>query len=91
MYSPYYDYKYIEELKNELRKAREEGEIIKLISILRSHSNRNVGNITCRILYQDGYNSTKKLIEEFQEEVGICLRTILDADIPSLKKLEFFG
>lgn len=60
---------------------------MKLITILRSHSSRNVGNITSQLLYRDAYNSTKKLIEEYQDEVVRCLRTILKSDIPNLKKL----
>lgn len=67
VYSPYYDYEYIEGLKSQLKKARTEGQIIKLITILRSHSSRNVGNITCQLLYRDAYNSTKKLIQEYQD------------------------
>lgn len=63
----------------------------KLITILRSHSSRNVGNITSQLLYRDAYNSTKKLIEEFQDETVRCLRAILASDLPNTKKLEFFG
>jgi hypothetical protein len=91
VYSPYYDYEYIEELKNELKQARKQGETAKLVSILRSHSSRNVGNITSHLLYREAYNSTKKVIEEFQEEVVKCLRAIMMSDMPNMKKLEFFG
>lgn len=87
VYSPYYDYEYIEGLKNELKKARADGEIVKLITILRSHSSRNVGNITSQLLYRDAYNSTKKLIEEYQDEIVKCLRVILSSDISNIKKL----
>lgn len=64
---------------------------MKLITILRSHSSRNVGNITSQLLYRDAYNATKKLIEEYQDEIVKCLRVILSSDISNLKKLEFFG
>lgn len=67
VYSPYYDYEYIEGLKSELTKARKKEDIFKLISILRSHSYRNIGNINCDLLYREAYTSTKKLIEEFQD------------------------
>ena len=39
------------------------------------------------LLYRDAYNYTNKLIEEFQEEMVKCLRSVLDSALPIHKKL----
>lgn len=91
VYSPYYDYKYIQELLRQLRAARMAREVDKIITILRSHSYRNIGNINCVLLYSEAFNTSKKLIEDFQAEVSRCLRSIMHSDIPNIRKLEFFG
>lgn len=62
VYSPYYDYEYMQELVRLMAEAREEGEILKLIQIIRSHSNRNIANANCPFLYRHAYTKSKRLI-----------------------------
>jgi hypothetical protein len=62
VYSPYYDYEYMQELVKIMIKAREDGDALKLIEIIRSHSNRNIGNANCSFLYRHAYNRSKRLI-----------------------------
>lgn len=45
--------------------AREEGDALKLIEIIRSHSDRNIGNMNCPFLYRHAYNRSTRLIEEY--------------------------
>jgi TAG lipase/lysophosphatidylethanolamine acyltransferase len=62
VYSPYYDYEYVQELMRHMVKAREEGDALKLIEIIRSHSDRNIGNMNCAFLYRHAYNHSTRLI-----------------------------
>ena len=70
VYSPYYDYEYLQELVKCMIQAREEEDSLKLIEVIRSHSNRNVGNNNCPFLYRHAYNRSKRLIEQYQEELA---------------------
>jgi hypothetical protein len=67
--------------------AREEGDTLKLIQIIRSHSNRNIANANCPFLYRHAYTKSKRLIEQYQEEYAKGLEAIMRADIPQGKKL----
>lgn len=62
VYSPYYDYEYVQELVRHMVKARQEGDALKLIEIIRSHSDRNIGNMNCAFLYRHAYNHSTRLI-----------------------------
>ena len=48
-----------------MKKSRESSDINKLIHQIRSHSDRNVGNILNPQLFKKTYLSNKKLIEEY--------------------------
>ena len=91
VYSPYYDYEYLQELVRTLTESREEGDLMKLMETIRSHSNRNVANKNCPFLYRHAYNHSKRLIEEYDAELAKGLEAIIRSDIPQGKKLEFFG
>lgn len=92
VFSRHYDYPYIRDLTNLMRETRKAGQIEKLISIMRSHSFRNIGNITCPLMYRECYNHTKTLIEDFQKEITKSLKTILRTNQLSLpRKIEFFS
>jgi hypothetical protein len=52
----------MQELVRLMAEAREEGEILKLIQIIRSHSNRNIANANCPFLYRHAYTKSKRLI-----------------------------
>lgn len=62
VYSPYYDYEYLQELVKCMGQARAEGDALKLIEIIRSHSDRNIANTNCPFLYRHAYNHSKRLI-----------------------------
>ena len=51
-----------------MTEAREEGDTLKLIEIIRSHTNRNIANTNSPMLYRDAYTKSKRLIEQYQEE-----------------------
>ncbi|OWB71349.1 transferase activity protein [[Candida] boidinii] len=71
-----FDYRLINERVDELRQAREDNDYLKLISLLRSGLIRNYGGITNKDLYNRSYSGTKFLIEEYIEEVLLCLNFI---------------
>ena len=67
--------------------ARQEDDPLKLIQIIRSHSDRNVANINCSYLYRHAYTHSKALIEQYQQELARDFAFIIKADIPQNKKL----
>jgi NTE family protein len=87
VYSPYYDYEYLQVLVSHMNDAREEGDAFKLIEIIRSHSNRNIANANSPFLYRHAYTRSKRLIEQYQEELAKGLEAIMKSDIPQGKKL----
>ena len=91
VYSPYYDYEYLQALIDCMTKAREEGDALQLTEVIRSHSDRNVANSNCPFLYRHAFNLSKGLIEEYQKELARDFQMIIKSDIPQSKKLEFFG
>ena len=54
--------------------------------MLRSHSDRNIANANCSLLYHHAYNRSKRLIEQYYEEIGKGYEAIIKADIPLDKK-----
>ena len=71
---------------------RKKNEIEKLITLLRSHSFRNIGNINSPALYTHCFHRTKTLVEKLQKEITKSLETILRSHkVPIDKKIEFFG
>jgi hypothetical protein len=91
VYSPYYDYEYLQEVVRCMAEARAQGDAFKLIEIIRSHSDRNIANTNCSFLYRHAYNRSKLLIEQYQQELAKAFEAIIKADVPQNKKLEFFG
>lgn len=71
-----YNYEYISHLRDELKLCRKSKNIAKIIHVLRSHAFRNIGNILNPLLYKECYIGTKDLIEEFQNEVDLCVQYI---------------
>lgn len=87
VYSPYYDYEYLQTLIQHMAHAREEEDAMKLIGIIRSHSDRNVANSNCPYLYRHSYNHSKRLIEQYQSELAKSFQAIMKADISQGKKV----
>ncbi len=45
-----------------MKEAREEGDALKLMEIIRSHSDRNIANVNCPFLYRHAYNRSKRIV-----------------------------
>ncbi|KAG0637583.1 hypothetical protein HOY80DRAFT_1010616 [Tuber brumale] len=91
--SKYYDYKLILDRLQSLSVARNEGDTLRLVNLLRSGLLRNLGNISNINLYNRSYAGSKRLIEDYISEVGICLEHIASlpplASLTSQSKLDF--
>ncbi|TAQ88322.1 hypothetical protein B7494_g3345 [Chlorociboria aeruginascens] len=77
--SKYYDYRLIHERLQSLVVAREEGDILQLVNLLRSGLVRNLGNITAPRLFNRAFAGTKLLIEDYVTQVAQAI-----ADVTSL-------
>ncbi|EGR33468.1 patatin-like phospholipase family protein, putative [Ichthyophthirius multifiliis] len=89
--SPYYNYEYIQHLRDELKLALKNKDSAKIIHNLRSHPYRNIGNILNPTLYQTSYIGTKNLIEEYQQILDQCIQFIAEnTKLSTRRKLEFF-
>jgi len=64
---------------------------MRIIHTLRSHAFRNIGNILNPNLNKHCLNSTKELIESFENEVDECIMYIATTtQLEIRKKMEFF-
>lgn len=71
--SKYYDYRLIYERLRAIIEAREDGDILELVSLLRSGLVRNLGNITTPRLFNRAYAGTKLLIEDYITQVALAI------------------
>ena len=71
--SKYYDYRLIYERLQAIIEAREEDDILGLVSLLRSGLVRNLGNITAPRLFNRAYAGTKLLIEDYVTQVALAV------------------
>eukprot|EP00158_Paraphelidium_tribonemae_P006464 Partr_v1_DN27830_c2_g1_i1_m23279 putative patatin-like phospholipase domain-containing protein len=94
-----YDYNMLLSRLGQMRKARESGDIASMIFLLRTSLSRNFGDMGNPALYSKSRVGTKKLIEDFIDEVNRQLKLI--AESPEIAmggnqllnldaKLEFF-
>ncbi|KAF9920230.1 hypothetical protein FBU30_009976 [Linnemannia zychae] len=91
--SPHYDYEMLQERLSQLSKARESGDLGLMIYLLRTSLSRNLGNVGRPQLYAETIIGTKRLIEDYNEEVIRQLNIICDTecdDFSMAAKLEFF-
>ena len=91
--SPHYDYKMIRLRFNELRTARERGDVNQLVFYINEGLHGNLGRIANPMLYEYCYFGTKKLITDYLNEVCTSLRWIAEnksANFTLVEKLEFF-
>lgn len=91
--SPHYDYKMIRLRFNELRTARERGDVNQLVFYINEGLHGNLGRIANSLLYQQCYFGTKKLITDYLDEVCTCLQWIGETEFPNfslVQKLDFF-
>jgi NTE family protein len=91
--SPYYDSELIASRLIRLRRYRLNKKDVELVRILREGLHHDLGNIGHPLLYGYAYFGTKKLIEDYIEEVCICLNYVCDQDLdflPLAEKFKFF-
>ncbi|CAG8512284.1 1078_t:CDS:10 [Diversispora eburnea] len=92
--SPYYDYNLIQYKLDNFRQVRENNDVLSMIYMLRSGLLRNLGGLNDPRLFSQSYLGTKKLIEDYTQEVITQLEYIGEQDfseIPKLSKMEFFN
>ena len=68
--SKYYDYRLIYERLQSIIAAREEGDVLQLVNLLRSGLVRNLGNISAPRLFNRAFAGTKLLIEDYVTQVA---------------------
>jgi len=68
--SKYYDYRLIYERLQSIIAAREQGDILQLVNLLRSGLVRNLGNISAPRLFNRAFAGTKLLIEDYITQVA---------------------
>ncbi|KAG0248541.1 hypothetical protein BG011_010168 [Mortierella polycephala] len=91
--SPHYDYELLGERLKQLDSARKAGDLGLMIFLLRTSLSRNLGNVGRPQLYANTIIGTKRLIENYNEEVIRQLNIICDTesdDFSMAAKLEFF-
>ncbi|PCJ46957.1 MAG: patatin family protein [Moraxellaceae bacterium] len=91
--SPHYDYKMIRLRYNELRTARERGDVNQLVFFFNEGLHGNLGGIANPLLYQSSLFGTKHLVTDYLDEVCACLRWISNTEFSNfsfVQKLEFF-
>ncbi|KAI9738697.1 MAG: hypothetical protein M1834_008202 [Cirrosporium novae-zelandiae] len=74
--SKYYDYRLIRERLEAIIGARDDEDILSLVSLLRSGLVRNLGNITSPRLFNRAYAGTKLLIEDYITQVALAIEYV---------------
>jgi TAG lipase/lysophosphatidylethanolamine acyltransferase len=74
--SKYYDYRLIHERLQSIIIAREEGDILQLVNLLRSGLVRNLGNISTTRLFNRAFAGTKLLIEDYITQVAQAIADV---------------
>lgn len=76
--SDIYDWELVQLRTRELREAREQGDVARLLFLVRTGFERNLGNMGDSRLYEVSHTGTKRLIEEYIVECEEALRTLLE-------------
>lgn len=74
--SKYYDYRLIHERLQSIIIAREEGDILQLVNLLRSGLVRNLGHISTPRLFNRAFAGTKLLIEDYITQVAQAIADV---------------
>ena len=74
--SKYYDYRLIHERLQSIIIAREEGDIVQLVNLLRSGLVRNLGNVSAPRLFNRAFAGTKLLIEDYITQVAQAIADV---------------
>ncbi|MEY2863338.1 MAG: hypothetical protein RLY58_1045 [Pseudomonadota bacterium] len=91
--SPYYDSSLIAERLVTLRRYRQEGRDVELMRAIREGLYHDLGNIGHPMLYGHAHVGTKRLIEEYIDQVCLCLDYLCDQQfdfLPLDAKYRFF-
>lgn len=76
--STIYDYKLVRYRKESLQSCRKSGDMKRLLFMVRTQLERNVGNMGDIRLYNASHTGTKNIIEDYISECELCLQTLLD-------------
>ncbi|KAJ3151665.1 hypothetical protein HK101_001878 [Irineochytrium annulatum] len=88
--SDLYDFKLIIKTTNRLRRAREGGDITRLMQLLSNHAcKRNFAGCHNESLFSHSYFGSKAEVERFYAEVQRGIEVVRDADIPDSEKRAF--
>ncbi|KAH8599025.1 hypothetical protein B0O99DRAFT_614792 [Bisporella sp. PMI_857] len=74
--SKYYDYRLIHERLQSIIIAREEGNVLQLVNLLRSGLVRNLGNLSAPRLFNRAFAGTKLLIEDYITQVAQAIADV---------------
>ncbi|KAI0997569.1 hypothetical protein K3495_g10620 [Podosphaera aphanis] len=74
--SKYYDYRLIHERLQSIILAREQGNFLQLVNLLRSGLVRNLGNISTPRLFNHAFAGTKLLIEDYVTQVAMAIADV---------------
>jgi TAG lipase/lysophosphatidylethanolamine acyltransferase len=74
--SKYYDYRLIHERLQSIILAREEGDVLQLVNLLRSGLVRNLGNVSAPRLFNRAFAGTKLLIEDYITQVAQAIADV---------------
>ena len=87
-----YDYRLLASRVRVLKKLRRKRDAERTIFRLREELHGNLGNMANPALYHHARTGTKKLINEYLDEVSTCLRLLCDSDtetLPPMRKRRF--
>jgi len=87
-----YDYRLLASRVTVLKKLRRKQDVDRMIFRLREELHGNLGNMANPALYQHARTGTKKLINDYLDEVCTCLKMLCDSDIealPPMRKRRF--
>jgi predicted acylesterase/phospholipase RssA len=90
--SDHYDYRLLASRVTVLKKLRRKRDVDRTIFRLREELHGNLGNMANPALYQHARTGTKKLINEYLDEVCTCLKLLCDSDteaLPPMRKRRF--
>jgi TAG lipase/steryl ester hydrolase/phospholipase A2/LPA acyltransferase len=84
-----YDYRLLASRVRILKKLRREQDVDRMIFRLREELHGNLGNMANPALYQHARTGTKKLINEYLDEVCTSLKLLCDSDVKALPRGSF--
>ena len=91
--SPYFDAEVLSKRYNLLKKYRTQRRILDLIYVLREGLSYDFANIGHPMLFAETYIGTKKIIENYVEEVSNCLQYLASSECITFQlkeKIQFF-